>query len=101
MQQASARQIRSVDEVTIAFGLPDFLGAELKAGDRVTVQLLYLPYGYEPVTRERQMMQQLIMPITKRRWPEMTKRIQFALTDALLARRDNPLEAAKQPPDAP
>ena len=82
-QQMRARQVRLINEVLIDFGLPDYLG-ELKAGDRIAVQLIWSPLGHEPVmTRQLvQMMQR--MQTRDWLWPVM---IEFELTEELLATR--------------
>jgi hypothetical protein len=88
--EQSGKQFRSskpVEEAAITFGLPDFLG-DLKPGDRVALRLLYSPQGTAPLIPMHlaQMMRQ------QQRywlWPVMTNRIEFVVTEELLAKRDH------------
>ena len=87
------RQQRVGNDVMLAFGLPDFLG-ELKVGDRVALQLLWSPDGQEPLrTGEMydRMKKMMRLHMIGWEWPVMTNRIEFTLTDELLAKRDNPI----------
>jgi hypothetical protein len=90
VQQAmSQRMLGLVAELKIDFGLPDFLG-ELKADDRVALQLLLSPEGFEPATsRQQQQMLMQRMRLVDWPWPVLSNRIDFELTADLLAKHDN------------
>jgi len=95
MQQA--RAVRETGDLRIAFGLPDFLG-DVKAGDRVSVQVIYSPDGWEPVSVEgqmRQMMQRMqrLRSMNAPLWPIVSNRIEFVLTEEMLKERDHPIES--------
>ena len=81
--------MHQVNEMTIAFALPDFVG-DLKPGDRLAVQLLYAPDGHEPLSSMRMHLAQM-MRMQRRDWPwpVMTNRLEFLLTAELLAKREN------------
>ncbi len=86
MQQSSEGLTR---EVRIAFGLPSALGA-LKAGDRVDLQVLYVPHGSRlvltaagPDSMLVQMVQMAAMT-EKPSLPVLSNRMSFVITEALL-----------------
>jgi hypothetical protein len=79
--------------VTVGFGLPDHLPA-LKPGDRVALRLMYaaegqrlLPFGTGGVFRQQQM--RAVDPDAVDR-PLLSNRLEFEVTDELLAEADLP-----------
>ena len=81
------RSSKQVEEATIQFGLPDFLG-DLKPGDRVALRLLYSPQGTTPLI-PMHLAQMIRQQQRDWPWPVMSNRIEFVLTEELLAKRDH------------
>jgi hypothetical protein len=90
--QQHTGQERMTDTLRVGFGLPNFLG-DVKVGDRIRLQVLYAPDGFEPAPMgQAVMMQQIAQVFAKDARPMLSNRIEFELTDALLAEKDHPRE---------
>jgi hypothetical protein len=78
-------QVKATDTLTVRFGLPDFLG-DIRAGDRIGLQVLHAPDGFEPAPSGiMQLQQQVIQALTAHdEWPMLSNRIDFELTEPLL-----------------
>lgn len=86
-----ARQLTIGKQMQVTFGLPDTLG-ELKVGDKVALQVLYVPDGYEALPKSA--IQQEAMKARRFRdnedtipVPMLSNRLEFTLTAAMLAGR--------------
>lgn len=79
------------DQLTVAFGLPDHLG-DLRAGDRVSVQLLHATMGHRPIHDQQQSLQKMVKPeaILLR----ISNRLDIVITPELLEREDHPTTGA-------
>jgi hypothetical protein len=88
MQQTG--QVQPTDTITVRFGLPDFLG-DLRSGDRIGLQLLHSPEGFDPAPSGIMQMQQWLMQAQTEHdeWPMLSNRIEFEMTDALLNEKDH------------
>jgi len=83
-------QVRLTDTITVRFDLPDFLG-DLRPGDRIGLQLLHSPDGFDPApSGVMQMQHQLMQAQTDHdEWPMLSNRIEFVMTAALLKEKDH------------
>ena len=71
------------------FGLPDILG-ELKAGDKVRLQVMYSPDEYRIAVLARGAVPRAMRPIAKddvARVPMVSNRIEFDVTEEMLETR--------------
>jgi hypothetical protein len=95
LQQQMMRQVRHGKSMLVTFGLPDFLSA-LKHDDRVGLQVLYSPDGLNRVAFGQQMLTQRLSYLSAMdavAWPTLSNRIEFELTDSLLAQKEHPRRA--------
>jgi hypothetical protein len=83
-------QVQAADTVSVRFGLPDFLG-DLRPGDRVALQLLHSPDGFDPAPSGiMQMQHQMMHAQTEHdQWPMLSNRIEFEITEAMLTEKDH------------
>jgi len=84
------RLVRWGKRMTVAFGLPDDLGP-VKPGDRLAVQVLYAPAGYDFIVEgPARQMNRPVAGDRASRVPLLSNRLEFTLTAALAARKDHP-----------
>ena len=77
-----SRAVSPANELQVAFGLPGGLMKDLKPGDTMSLQVAYCPMGwwqFEPVSMRVQFRQgdSLVLP-------QLSNRIEFTVTDAML-----------------
>ena len=80
--------IKGTRKMGVGFGLPASLGP-LKAGDRVTLQVLYTPSRYQRITKNRwpdklaRAMMDLLPDMVS--LPQLSNKLEFVVTEAMLA----------------
>lgn len=84
------RMVGKSRQMTVALNLPDSLGT-LKKGDRVAVQVLYMPGGYADVPKDRppgMAQMQIIARLLDAKIPRplLSNKLEFSVTEPMLAK---------------
>ena len=77
-------QMRQTNEFRVGLGLPESLG-KLKRGDRVGLQVLYCPAGFDRVSKTGAMKQLMEQMAAASAVPLLSNHLEFELTKELLA----------------
>lgn len=87
LADAGDGQQRQTGEFRVRFDVPDHLG-KLKPGDRVALQVLYSPAGFDRLTVDAAKQQMLLQLQRDDNRPLLSNRLEFELTEELLRQAD-------------
>jgi hypothetical protein len=84
-QMAEARKVEYASQMKVAFGLPANL-AGVRVGDKLTLQVMYSPDGFEPAEPEQQFQRLMRARRSDGVGLAISNKLEFTVTEAMLQR---------------